>query len=187
MRKMPTVFERDWDSPSHPVIDKPNPDAQWVFDGEGVATRKYDGTCVMFDGERWYARREVKPGKQEPPNFVSLDQDAVTGKRMGWEPAEQSPFYAFLVEALSYFDGQNVTLRPGTYELIGPKINGNPEGVISDRHIIVSHAQATIYPNVPRTYEGIQGFLAGQERIEGLVFQHPDGRMAKIKRKDFPS
>jgi hypothetical protein len=45
-----------------------------VLDGEGVATRKYDGTCVMFDGDGWWARREVKPGKTAPAGFVA-DRD----------------------------------------------------------------------------------------------------------------
>ena len=45
------------------VLPEITPGCEWVIAGEGVATRKYDGTCVMYDGDEWWARREVKPGK----------------------------------------------------------------------------------------------------------------------------
>ncbi|WP_255273315.1 hypothetical protein [Actinomadura madurae] len=38
-----------------------------MFAGEGRATRKYDGTCVRFDGGRWLARREVKAAVPRRP------------------------------------------------------------------------------------------------------------------------
>ena len=36
----------------------------------------------------------------------------------------------------------------------------------------------------PRMFAGLRAFLAGQD-TEGLVFHHPDGRMGKIKLRDF--
>ena len=48
-----------------------------------------------------------------------------------------------------------------------------------------------VYEEMPRTYEGLQEFLIHLESLfapghlaEGVVFHHPDGRRAKIKRKD---
>ena len=104
-----------------------------MLDGEGTPTRKYDGTCVMLDEDgNWWARREVKPGKADPPNFQPVTTDDNTGKTMGWEPIEQSSSPSSTTRPLSR------RLRrshlPGTYELIGPKINGNPEGV--DAHTL---------------------------------------------------
>lgn len=59
MRKIPTIFFRD-ENNMKLVGDQLNPTCQWVFDGEGIATRKYDGTCVMLDDDgKWWARREV--------------------------------------------------------------------------------------------------------------------------------
>src|SRR4051794_4385389 len=72
MRKIPTVFERDEETQRRFVKNEVNPAAKWVLDGEGIATRKYDGTCVMFDGVAWWARREVKPGKTAPANFLPI-------------------------------------------------------------------------------------------------------------------
>ena len=64
MRKIPTALVRDPDDRAH-VLDEVTPGCEWVFAGEGIATRKYDGTCTMLDGNgKWWARREVKPGKE---------------------------------------------------------------------------------------------------------------------------
>lgn len=53
--------------------------------------------------------------------------------------------------------------------------------------------QIPVYREVPRTYEGLRELLAELESrfspgelAEGIVFHHPDGRRAKIKRKDYP-
>ena len=51
--------------------------------------------------------------------------------------------------------------------------------------VLVRHAFADIFdPEPPRTFAELRRWLAGQD-IEGLVWHHPDGRMAKIKRRDF--
>jgi len=39
-------------------------------------------------------------------------------------------------------------------------------------------------PHEPRTFAQLRAFLT-MSRIEGIVFHHPDGRMAKIKRRDY--
>lgn len=36
----------------------------------------------------------------------------------------------------------------------------------------------------PRKYQALVAWLKDKD-IEGLVFHHPDGRMAKIKKRDF--
>lgn len=191
MKKIPTVFLRDFANDPKYVTEEPNPECSWVFLGEGVATRKYDGTCVMFDGDRWWARREVKPGKATPPNFVKVDYDETTGKTVGWEPIEQSAFAKYHAEAVQYQDGTGISGWPkGTYELVGPKVNGNPEK--ANQHELWSHAAAEVLDDevdaVERTYFGIRAAVlvhAKYAGAEGLVFHHPDGRMAKIKARDF--
>ena len=49
MRKVPTLFERDWKGDRSRVTDQINPVCAWVFNGEGVATRKFDGTAVLIE------------------------------------------------------------------------------------------------------------------------------------------
>jgi hypothetical protein len=190
VQKIPTLFVRDPEDRRY-VLDLVNPGCEWVAAGEGVATRKYDGTCVMFDGAAWWARREVKPGKTPPPGFRAVSTDDVTGRTVGWEPVGQSSFAKFHGEALVNI-GQLVDpskpFHAGTYELIGPKINGNPEG--KPGHWLVAHAEADVISLPGRTFEDLRTTvlkLAEVDRGEGLVFHHPDGRMAKIKARDFPA
>lgn len=178
MRKIPTVFVRDWDGDPSRVTREPDPSCAWVFAGEGRATRKYDGTCVRFDGERWLARREVKPGRAAPPGFTVLSTDPATGKAIGWEPAEQSSFWTCLREAAG-----DRGWDAGTYELVGPKINRNPEGL--DAHTLVRHG-ADDLGEVPLDYDGLAAWLR-DHRYEGIVWHAPDGRMAKLKRRDVPA
>lgn len=177
MRKIPTLFLRDENDRRY-VTRQVNPDTAWVLDGEGVATRKFDGTCTMLDESgRWWARREVKPGKAAPAGFVAEQTDEVTGKTMGWEPIEQSPF----VKAFRSTDP--VPTEPGTYELCGPKVNGNPEQF--PEHELIRHGVAAL-TGVPTNYDDLARYLGDGFPYEGIVWRHPDGRMAKIKRRDFP-
>jgi hypothetical protein len=193
MRKIPTVFVRDWDGDRRYVLDEVSPGCEWVIKGEGTPTRKYDGTCVWLtpDGQ-WWARREVKEGKLPPPAFIEIEHDAETGKTVGWEPIEQSAFAKWHAEAVREMGG---SLPAGTYELIGPKINGNPENCTS--HLLIAHAAAQLacclecpssppggHGQAPRDFDGLAMWLHAHP-YEGVVWHHPDGRMAKIKKRDF--
>jgi hypothetical protein len=181
MNKIQTLFVRDTATNLRYLTRKITPGCEWVVAGEGVATRKYDGTCVMFDGLAWWARREVKPGRTSPPGFVLVEHDGLTGKSVGWEPVEQSPFAKFHVEVI---ESVQADWQPGTYELVGPKINGNPEGF--SRHLLVRHDQAVVWPDCPTGYDELRELLLSPEfHWEGLVWHHSDGRMAKIKTRDF--
>lgn len=74
MKKIPTLFRRDPDDMKR-VLPEVTPGCEWVLAGEGVATRKYDGTCVgLIDGE-WFMRREIKPGKNVPQGFIETEHD----------------------------------------------------------------------------------------------------------------
>lgn len=41
-----------------------------------------------------------------------------------------------------------------------------------------------ILQDAPRSFESLKAYLESRE-IEGIVWHHPDGRLVKIKRKDF--
>jgi len=181
MRKIPTLFQRDWENDPRYVTRTVTPGCEWVLKGEGTPTRKYDGTCFMLDEDgTWWARREVKPGKSTPAGFVSLGADPETGTTIGWEPASQSPFARYHAEALA----NPYERRPeGTYELCGPKVNGNPERFSG--HVLIRHADAGILDGVPLDFDGLAVWLHAHP-YEGIVWHGgPDGAMAKLKRKDF--
>lgn len=179
MKKIPNVFQRD-PNDHNKLTDIPNPDAVWVLNGEGTPTRKYDGTCValLHDGT-WVARRMVKPGKTPPPGFIYEETDPNTDKTFGWEPITQSTYHKPLLEALQHCTDPT----PGTYELCGPKINNNPENYT--HHTLIAHTQAEKIPDTdPRTYETLRALVLSLP-YEGIVFHHPDGRMAKTRKKDY--
>lgn len=191
MRKIPTIFLRE--EGTWRLLDERHPDCEWVFRGEGVATRKYDGTCVLIrrDGlaTHVFQRREVKPNKPIPQGFVEEAFDEVTGKRQGWVPFEPQGTKHPLLEALRWVDGdpehaEPPVWLPGTYELVGPKVNGNPEGF--ETHRLIKHSEAEqagyIYSN-----EQARALVQSVARKgwEGVVWHHPDGRMAKLKARDF--
>ena len=179
MNKIPTIFIRDMSRQPALVTPEWHPDCLWVRDGEGIATRKYDGTsCLVRDG-KLYKRRELRPGDVAPPNFESLGTDENTGKTVGWVPVGDGPEDRWHREAIA---NENVLPYNGTYELLGPKIQGNKDG--RTQHVLQPHRMARTYPLAPRTFEGIKAFLE-ENVIEGLVWHHDDGRMAKIKRRDF--
>ena len=176
MKKMPTIFKRNPKNMGE-LLEEPHPDCQWVFDGEGVATKKYDGTCVMINSDGYFKRREVKKGKNAPVDFIEIDYDKTTGKKVGWVPVKQDdPNDKYHI--LAFCSG----LSEGTYELIGPKIQGNAETM--GTHVLIKHSTAKIFSDVPRTFEGLKEWLQDRD-TEGIVFHHPDGRMGKIKKRDF--
>ena len=176
MQKLPTIFERNPDN-RREILDNPHPDCEWVFAGEGVATRKYDGTCCLIKDGVLFKRREIKSGKPQSQDFVLADKDEVTGKTVGWVSVTDSKENRWHMEAFA-----SVKREDGTYELLGPKIQGNPERVIE--HILLRHSLADQYADVPRSFDELREWLTDKD-IEGLVFHHLDGRMAKIKKRDF--
>lgn len=192
MRKIPTIYQRDPATKLKYVMAERHPDCGWVFDGEGRATYKWDGTAVqVLDGEVWQ-RREVKDGKEPPHTFRQEgDADLNTGKRVGWVLAdlEGDPGAKWLAEA--YYAVQPIP--DGTYELVGPKVQSNPHGFTL--HGLEPHGSRVfdLHPDIQRIvteFDNLGPFLHGclkaDEGFEGIVWHHPDGRMAKIKVRDFP-
>ena len=177
MKKIPTIFKRNPEN-MRELLNEPHPDCGWVFIGEGVATRKYDGTCVKIENGQYFKRREVKRDKQIPIGFIEEQFDTNTGKRVGWVPVGPDAKDNWHMEAFNNF--QNPI--DGTYELVGPKIQGNPEGY--GCHALIKHSEAEVFESVPRTIKGVADFMSSRN-IEGIVFHHPDGRMGKIKKRDF--
>lgn len=190
MRKIPTLFVRDPDDRAH-VLPQITPGCEWALTEQHPATRKWDGTCMMLDDDgRWWARREVKADREAPPGWWEVDYDETTGKRTGWEPVEQSGFARWHAQGLA----GTLAVIPGTYELVGPKINGNPEGVPD--HMLWRHAAAQVlrldpWPDpVPAdeahvALKDLLLALSDKSGWEGLVWHHHDGRMVKLKARDF--
>ena len=180
MKKIPCLFERDFTDKRRPVLLRTvTPGCEWVIAGEGVATRKWDGTAVMVKDGKVYARLDCKNGKVPPPGALPCDPapDPVTGHWPHWIEATR-PEDRWIREAAA---NELAFPEDGTYEAIGPKIGSNHEHAAE--HQLRRHGAAQFEP-FPRDFDGIRAWLAEHE-IEGIVFHHPDGRMVKIRRDDF--
>jgi hypothetical protein len=178
MQKIISLFMRNYDG-DRLVRDEVVPGAEWVLAGEGVATRKFDGTCCMVRDGKLYKRYDAKQGKTPPYGFEPAQEpDAKTGHWPGWLPVGDGPEDRWHREA---WDAHQRYAPDGTYELCGPKVQQNPERVPS--HVLIAHGFQQL-PEAPRTFARIRHYLESHD-IEGIVWHHPDGRMVKIKAKDF--
>lgn len=178
MKKISTLFKKDPNDLGR-VINEINPENEWALT-EGIATRKYDGTaCAVHKGEL-YKRYDVKKGKQVPEGAIPCQEpDAVTGHWPHWVKCDRNnPSDKYAFEA---FDAIDFWLD-GTYELCGPKVQGNPERF--ETHRLIRHAQQ-IYPNFKWDFESVREFLLAHD-IEGIVVHTAtDDRMCKIRKSDF--
>jgi hypothetical protein len=196
MQKIPLLFKVD--EQRKYVIPEVN--VPIVFKEPTIAHRKYDGTCLLLDEEGWWSRRQTKePAKVK--HFKPVVFDILTGKHFGWEPLSYSPFFKFWQEAHEYFpldcdilDTRDGEYENGTYELIGPKINGNPEKL--NRHRLVPHARAEqlgdiqmleldLVQDPEQAYAELKRVLFYLP-VEGVVFKDRKLKpLAKLRRKDF--
>lgn len=181
MEKIKSLFIRNYEGDKK-VRNEVVPGAEWVIQGEGVATRKFDGTCCLVNGNKLYKRYDAKQGKRPPEGFIQAqDPDPITGHWPGWLAVTDSPQDKYHREAFSKYAYGNPGLVDGTYELCGPKINGNNE--MLDKHELIKHGLVKL-EDCPRDFDGIKEYLRNK-CIEGIVWHSPEGRMVKIKRKDF--
>ena len=179
MKKIISLFKRNYDG-DRLVRDEIVPGAEWVAAGEGVATVKWDGTCCMVRDGKLFKRYDAKGGKTPPVGFEGAQEpDATTGHWPGWLPVGDGPDDKWHREA--FVGDRTGVYQGGTYELCGPKVQGNPEHF--DAHILVLHG-ADELEDAPRTFDALRQYFA-TANIEGIVWHHQDGRAVKIKAKDF--
>ena len=196
MRPIPTVFQPD--PRTHLATPEVRPECAWVLRGEGRPTVKLDGeACYVLEG-RLYRRHRVREGRAKPEGWLQAEGE------YGWAPVlDDDPATAPHREAFATIREDNpgswggsglLHAGWGTFELLGPKVQGNPYGL--PRHRLVPHGvcpedlrpyewhYASWVLDKPRYYH-IEDALAALPDAEGIVFHHPDGRKAKVRRKDF--
>jgi hypothetical protein len=178
MKKISTLFKKD---PSNLglVINEINPENEWVFT-DGIPTRKFDGTATAIINGELYKRYDVKKGRQVPEGAIPCQEaDLITGHHPHWLKCERSKN-----EDKYFFEGfDNLeNKKDGTYELIGEKVQGNPEKIKG--HMLVRHGIVTLSLE-DNSFEYLKQYLE-QADIEGIVFHHKsDGRMCKLRKSDF--
>lgn len=209
MKKMPVIFDLHFDEDGDRTVlhtirgnirDLVN---KTLAEGKKIVpTFKRDGTAVFRDADgEWFTRRAVRPGKEAPEGFIPLETDPNTEITFGWEPKESSSMKKFLNRAIARFIEDNGTEPPkgATFELLGPKINGNPEKVTADELRIHGCERATEFPTIQEIlaaddpFEMLEPIFADfrTRNIEGIVFWTADkgGTLIepcfKVRCKDF--
>ena len=189
MPKIECPFIRKELGTHYGVIPEINPGYEWVFEDDSVmAIEKLHGTNVSIqitDGVivGIWNRTERLPFFNKGKQFII----------MGIMKSFDKGYMEFMG------DGQHFG------ELIGPKVNGNPYYL--DEHIWIpfetygqKHLAYTCWGKYPKTFESIKEWfkdlmplynlrIHGRPKdtdlpyfVEGIVFTHPDGRMAKLRR-----
>ena len=179
MKKIETLFLRDLKGRALPTV---NPGCEWVLEGEGVPTKKIDGTCCLVKDGVLYKRMEWSQGRGEPPaKWMHHTFDPAQRSGHGWLPVNDGPE--------DWMHRKGLVACPWileadcTCELIGPCIGKNPQGMEPDQFAFVVHGLRI--PDVAqRTFETLRAYLE-EYPMEGIVWWHSDGRMCKIKRKDY--
>jgi hypothetical protein len=172
------------------ITSEINPGYEWVFTDETVkAIEKLHGTNVsilIIEGAvvEAYNRTERIPFINKGKAFIT--QGLLNSKERGY------------IEFLP--DGQHFG------ELVGPKVNGNPYNL--KEHLWIpfeSYAQKHLmyksWGKYPKTFDTISAWFEkdllalfyainndGDRKgfVEGIVFTHPNGSLAKIRRDMFP-
>lgn len=191
MPKLESPFIRkELDNGDYVLTPEINPGYEWVFeDSDVMAIEKLHGTnvsIVIFEG-----------------TVISV-----------WNRTERIPFInkgkKWIIEGIlnSYERGYMDLLADGQHfgELIGPKVNGNPYQL--DIHLGIpfstfspNHLKYKSWGKYPKDFETISNWfkeliplyssmVQGEEGrkngfVEGVVFTHPDGRMAKLRKDMF--
>lgn len=186
MKKMPCVFVRQFVGGRVATItEEVSPGCEWVLAGDGVATRKWDGTAVLVSSGVVFARYDAKRGKQPPPGAIPCipEPDPVTGHWPHWVEANRAQDCWIREAHANAIRDAGAALSDGTYEAVGPNIGGNADGLPA--HTLVRHGDTVVaLPSEERAFASLRARLECTP-WEGIVFHHEDGRMAKIRRDDF--
>jgi hypothetical protein len=187
MKKIPTLFQRVYEGVNKvttlPIVTE---GMEWVLNGEGIATVKYDRSCCAIINGEFYKRYDAKNGKPIPEGAIKCQEkaDEITGHLPCWVKVdEKNPADKWFREAYyntSMRTNQGLSLQDGTYEAIGIHFQGNPYKLTNDQ--LIKHGENII--EVERTFEGIKKYLS-ENYIEGIVFWKDGNPRCKIKRSDF--
>lgn len=178
MQSIQTIFERQQVGKKFLAVPVINTECQWVFKGEGTPTIKWDGSACLFKDGVFYKRHRLKNGKKMPAGWRhhTFDIDQVSGH--GWVPVLDTPDSQYHLEAF-----RKTELKNGkTYELVGPMLQKNPYEL--REHELWEHGTAKVTDLTSRNFVDLEVWMHSHHH-EGIVWHHPDGRMAKLKKRDF--
>jgi hypothetical protein len=188
MHKLESPFVREEIDGKYVVTNKIAEGYEWVFEDDSVkCVEKLHGTNVS----------------------IMIQDGVITG---AWNRTERLPFFnknkKHIIEGLlnSYEKGHMEFMADGQWfgEAIGPKINGNPYNLSEHRWIPFNtyakdHLAYKSWGRYSKDFVTISNWFRkdlmplysyringrdwdGKHFVEGVVFTHPDGRMAKLRK-----
>jgi hypothetical protein len=187
MKKIKTIFERDWSERDHKVVDKFvdgfSPElligakATEKLDGMNIRATLRSGVCVRLEKRRNPDKIQKAKGIEEP-----------------WyiDTNEFGPEDKWLFDALKNTDLSNLPDGEWSGEALGKNIQGNTLNLENNRIVFFSLEQAPVFEDAPTTFNELKEWLPKQKSkygndcgIEGIVWHCSNGDMYKIKCKDF--
>lgn len=184
MKKIPTLFKREFEGQTVHIKNEVTPGFEWVLEGNGLATVKWDGACCAIFNGQLYRRYDAKKGKTPPAGAIPCqpDPDPITGHWPHWVKCdEDNPSDKWFIAALEYSRDIAINEAPRSFEAVGRHFNGNPYDL--DYDMLIPHGRHGI-AGLTRSFEGIRDYLQ-KTNIEGIVFWRDDRPQCKIKRTDF--
>lgn len=188
MHKIPTIFNRNWETDRKVNAESVVPDFDFT---QAIATEKLDGTNVRITVRNHIV---VRVEKRRNPSKIQKKQ----GIKDPWyvDTDEHNKADQYIYEAVKNTDFSDVPDGEWSAEALGEKIQGNPLNLEGHTLFIFSldtWRQKIIYKDAPTSFDALKKWLPKQKSIfgndcgiEGLVWHHlKTGAMCKIKVKDF--
>jgi len=183
MKKIKTIFERDWDG-DRTVIDKLAVDFDFAT---ALPTEKLDGMNVRLTVRNHML---VRLEKRRNPDKIQKAK----GIEDPWyvDADEYGPEDKYLYLAAKNTDLSSIEDGEWSGEALGPSIQGNPLNLESHRVVLFSKGQAPAIYDAPTDYKALKVFFKTRKSeygkdclMEGIVWHGANGDMVKIKAKDF--
>lgn len=185
MKKIPTLFVREFEGHTvKRVLPEVTEGLEWVLEGKGIATIKYDGSCCAIIDGKLYKRYDAKHGKPIPKGAIPCQEkaDPITGHFPCWLACDrEQPSDKWFYAAYDCLIKDIGIPLDGTYEAVGVHFQGNPYKMEDDR--LVRHGLNVAFLK-ERSFDGIKQFLE-ENYEEGIVFWKDGEPKCKIKRSDF--
>lgn len=189
MKKIKTIFERDWKG-NGKIINKPAPGVSLevlALNKAVIATEKLDGTNIRVTVRNHFP---VRVEKRRNPDKIQKQKGIIEPWYV--DATEGDPQDKYIFAGIRKTDFSSIPEGEWSAELVGPGVQGNSLNLPTNRIAFFSLGNVPHFENVPTSFEELKEWLPQQKSkygndcgIEGIVWHCPDGSMYKIKTKDF--
>lgn len=188
MHKIKTLFERNWEGDGTITKEYAEDfDIGDILSVNSVATEKLDGTNVRATIRNGIC---VRLEKRRNPDKIQKHKGIIEPWYV--DGSEFDSQDKWIYAALKNTDLSQLPDGEWSGEALGPNIQGNPLNLETNRIVFFTLGQAPVFENVPFSFEELKEWLPVQKSkygvdcgIEGIVWHCPNGKMYKIKTKDF--